>query len=187
MVAEYSDVESGRQNERLGLKNAIAHARRVKATLLIAKLDRLARSVAFISSIMESDIEFTACDIPSANRLLLHIMAAVAEQEARAISDRTIAALSAAKARGQKLGATNPRSRNLTRAGIEMGSKKGAEKMAALAREFYAEIAPQVRDLKDAGKSLGQIAAALNASGSALRSGKPWNPVQVKRVLDKTY
>lgn len=187
LMAEYQDVEFGRQNDRQGLKKAIAHARRLKAVLLIAKLDRLARNVAFIANLMEIDVEFTACDLPSANRLLLHVMAAVAEAEAKAISERTIAALMAAKARGQKLGATNPRSRNLTDNAMELGRKHGAIAMATIAKAFYSDVSPQIRQLKESGSSLNEIAKALNSSGSALRSGKPWNPTQVKRILDKAY
>ncbi len=80
----------------------------MRSKLLIAKLDRLARSVSFISSLMDSDVEFAACDLPEANRPLLHVIAAVGEAEARAISERTIAALGAAKARGTALGRGNP-------------------------------------------------------------------------------
>lgn len=103
MVREFREVESGRNNDRAVLHEAIAYAKRAKATLLIAKLDRLARNVAFIANLMESGIEFRACDVPEANRLLLHIMAAVAEAEAKAISDRTRVALQAAKERGRRL------------------------------------------------------------------------------------
>lgn len=185
LLQEYQDVESGRHNERKGLRNPVAHAKRAKATLVIAKLDRLARNVAFIANLMESDVEFAACDLPFANRLLLHIMAAVAEQEAKVISERTIAALSAAKARGTRLGATNPQSRNLSPGSMQVGRKNGALKMAAIARDFYAELAPQIRKMRTDGLSLATIARNLTDSGFLLRSGKEWNPVQVKRVLDR--
>ena len=187
VLREYQDVESGRHDGREGLKSAIAHARRAKATLLIAKLDRLARNVAFVANLMESDVEFTACDLPSANRLLLHVMAAVAEAEAKAISDRTIAALTAAKARGKALGATNPRSRNLSAQSMSEGRKQGSVAMASAARSFYADVVPEIKRMRSEGKSFAAIASDLNASGFTLRSGKPWNPVQIKRVLDKAY
>jgi DNA invertase Pin-like site-specific DNA recombinase len=104
IVASFVEVETGKRSDRPELANALEVARKAKATLLIAKLDRLARNVAFIANLMDSGIEFLACDQPFASRLTLHILAAVAEDEARRISERTKAALAAAKARGTKLG-----------------------------------------------------------------------------------
>ena len=97
-------IESGKRNNRVQLAAALAACKRLKARLVVAKLDRLARNVAFISKLMESGVEFTAADMPFANKLTIHILAAVAEHEREAISARTKAALAAAKARGVKLG-----------------------------------------------------------------------------------
>src|ERR1700750_2536505 len=104
LVGEFKEVESGKRNDRPALAEALAMCRIHGATLIIAKLDRLARNVAFISNLMESGVEFTAVDFPQANRLTIHILAAVAEHEAAMISARTKAALGAAKARGVVLG-----------------------------------------------------------------------------------
>src|SRR5215475_2900322 len=104
IVASYVEVETGKRSDRPELAKALCVARKAKATLVIAKLDRLARNVAFIANLMDAGVEFLACDQPFASRLTLHILAAVAEDEARRISDRTRAALQAAKARGRKLG-----------------------------------------------------------------------------------
>jgi DNA invertase Pin-like site-specific DNA recombinase len=103
ILATCIEVESGKRSDRPELAKALGAARKGKATLLIAKLDRLARNVAFIATMMEAGVDFVACDQPFASRLTLHILAAVAEDEARRISERTKAALAAAKARGTKL------------------------------------------------------------------------------------
>ena len=104
LVGEFTEIESGKRSDRPKLAEALRTAKRHKATLVIAKLDRLARSVAFISEIMEGDVEFVAVDMPMANRLTVHILAAVAEHEREMISQRTKSALAAAKARGTLLG-----------------------------------------------------------------------------------
>ena len=100
IIASYQEIETGKRSDRPELAKAIMHAKRAKATLIIAKLDRLARNVHFLSGLMEARVDFVCCDNPHANRLTLHILAAVAEDEARAISERTKAALAAYKARG---------------------------------------------------------------------------------------
>src|SRR4051794_3633087 len=104
LAAEFTEVESGRKNDRPQLAKALVACRRIGATLVIAKLDRPARNVAFVSNLMESGVEFTAADFPTANRLTIHILAGVPEPEAAMPSTRTKAALAAAKARGMKLG-----------------------------------------------------------------------------------
>ncbi len=104
LVAEYTEVESGKKSDRPQLGKALAHARRIGGTLVIAKLDRLARNVAFTATLMESGTDFLAVDNPTANKLTIHVLAAVAEDEARRISERTKAALAAYKTRGGKLG-----------------------------------------------------------------------------------
>jgi DNA invertase Pin-like site-specific DNA recombinase len=182
VIAEFCEVESGRKNDRPVLRQALAYAKAKRATLLIAKLDRLARNVAFIANLMEAGVEFRACDLPEASRFILHVMAAVAEQEARAIGDRTRAALQAAKARGVMLGAANVACRNLNREARHRGARRTAEAAAA----SYAEVAPVARQLRETGLSLQAIASALEARGLVTRRGRRWNPVQVSRVLKST-
>jgi len=179
LLAEYREVESGRKNDRPVLRKALARAKSAKAVLLIAKLDRLARNVAFIANLMEAGVEFRACDMPEASKFILHVMAAVAEQEARAISERTRVALQAAKARGVSLGAANTACRNLS----EEARRRGSQRTSSMAYECYAEILPLVRGLRETGSSLQAIAHRLNEDGHVTRNGCEWNPVQVSRVL----
>lgn len=185
VVAMYTEVESGKLADRPELAKALAHARRSKATLVVAKLDRLARNVAFLSALMDSNVAFVACDQPQANRLTLHILAAVAEAEAKAISDRTKAALAAYKARGGKLGAELPQCRNLTAEARAKGIRMAGDASRRAAEEAYSDLIPTVRALKADGLSLRAIAERLNAEGHTTRRGKPWNQVQVSRVLER--
>jgi DNA invertase Pin-like site-specific DNA recombinase len=185
VVSWYTEVESGKLADRPDLARALAHARRSKATLCVAKLDRLARNVAFLSALMDSSVPFVACDNPHANRLTLHILAAVAEAEAKAISDRTKAALAAYKARGGKLGGELPQCRNLTPEAVARGRERAAEARAKAAAEAYADLLPILTELRGKGLSLQAIADELNAQGHTTRRGKPWNPVQVYRVLER--
>lgn len=103
-IAEFIEVESGRKKDRPKLKEALALCRKHGATLIVAKLDRLARNVAFLSSLLESDIDIVFCDYPAANKMVLHILSAISQYEAELISARTKAALAAKRKRGCKLG-----------------------------------------------------------------------------------
>jgi len=185
LLKEYVEIESGKKSDRPELVAALADCRRRKATLVVAKLDRLARNVHFLSSVMESSTDFVALDMPNANRLTVHIMSAVAEDEARRISERTKLALSALKARGVKLGAANPKCRNLTDSARRRGQRLGAAAAAAAATEAYADIVPVIRELADEGLSQRAIASELNERGFETRRGKPWSQTQVGRVLNR--
>jgi DNA invertase Pin-like site-specific DNA recombinase len=183
IVEEFVEVESGKRSDRPVLREALARARSSKATLVIAKLDRLARNVAFIANLMESGVEFVAVDMPDAKGFFLHVMAAVAEHEARAISERTRNALAAAKARGVALGATNPASRNLSEDAASKGATASAITRRRLRAETNAAVAEQIAKLRDEGLSLREIAVALNDDGHTTATGKPWHPMAVSRVL----
>ena len=177
--AEFVEVESGRRRDHPQLAAALAAARTHRAVLVIAKLDRLARNVHFVSGLMESGVEFVAADMPAVNRLTVHILAAVAEEEARMISARTRAALAAAKASGVRLG--NP---NLGPGTAEQARAANAAK-AARARARAADVLPVVEQARRAGAAtLQQLADALTARGVPTPSGRGarWHPVQVARV-----
>jgi DNA invertase Pin-like site-specific DNA recombinase len=186
LVTVYVEVESGKRADRPELAKAISHAKRSKATLCVAKLDRLSRNVEFLARVMNSGCEFAAADMPSANRFMLHVMAAVAEHEAKAISERTKAALAAYKARGGKLGGELPQCRNLSQADRRKGAQRAGEAVAKAANEAYADLAPTMTEWRAAGVSLAAIAERLNGEGHTTRRGKPWNPVQVFRVLERS-
>ena len=180
LVQEVVEVESGKRNDRPALADALRLCRKHKATLVIAKLDRLARNVAFISNLMESRVEFVAVDMPQANRFVVHILAAVAEQEAEAISKRTKAALAAAKARGTQLGGRRVSRERWAEIRLAAGVARSAEadKRAAL------EVLPVIETIKAAGAtSLRQIAAGLNERNITTPRGGEWSAVQVQRVL----
>ena len=190
LIAEYVEIETGKSNVRPELLKAIAHAKRSKAQLLVAKLDRLARNVAFTSALMEAGIDFVACDNPHANKFTIHILAAVAEHEAEQISQRTKAALAAAKKRGVKLGSARPghwKGREHQRqSGLRKAQKAAAKAHSDAFNDEYADLFPIVAELRDNGLSLQAIADELNEQGHTTRRGKPWNRMQVSRLLNRS-
>ncbi len=181
----FVEVESGKRADRPELQNAIAYARRCKAVLCVAKLDRLARNVQFLATLIRSDVEFVAVDNPQATKLVLHILAAVAESEAEAISQRTRDALAAYKARGGLLGAGRPECRNLTADAMAKGRQAGCEARIRKANEAYSDLYGMLAEMRQAGHTLQQIADKLNGEGFTTRRGRPWNRMQVKLVLER--
>src|SRR5215471_17164459 len=137
LIGDFTEVESGKRNERPELVKALAACKRNKAKLVIAKLDRLSRNLAFIAALMDSGVEFVAVDNPHANKLTVHILAAVAQHEREMIAQRTRDALQAAKARGMKLG--NPKLAAARKSAIE-GNRAAAERYAANVRPVIREI-----------------------------------------------
>ena len=189
LLHEFIEVESGKLDHRPMLKEALSACRRSKATLVIAKLDRLSRSVRFIAELMDSGVEFIACDLPSANRLTLHIMAAMAEHERDMISHRTKSALAAKKARGDALGFRNP-ARTDAKACGDKGRAKAiaasANVRAKAAADRAADVLPVILAAMAEGKtSLREIAQALNERGERTARGAEWQAESVRRVLNK--
>jgi len=183
MVAEFTEVESGKRNDREALALALRACKVYGATLIIAKLDRLARNVAFTSNLMEAGVDFIAVDNPTASRLTIHILAAVAEDEAKRISDRTKAALAAAKARGTALGGRRVSAGRFGQIAA-MGRSVSAKVRGQIASERAADLAPAIEDLQANGAtSLRRIAAGLNERGIPTARGGEWSAVQVQRVL----
>lgn len=178
LLDSFVEVESGRKKDRPILQKALARAKASKSLLLVAKLDRLARNVAFIATLMDSGVEFRALDLPSANRLLLHVMAAVAEEEARAISARTKAALAAAKGRGTKLGSQHPDFDSVW-------SLKGALATASIAFEANRRATEIALKLRANDSSFQAIANELTERGVETRNGGSWTATQVRRLLQR--
>lgn len=174
LLTEYTEVESGKKHtNRPQLLAALQECRRKKAALIIAKLDRLGRNVAFISALMESGADFVCCDNPHANRLMLHMLAAFAEHEREQISHRTKAALAAAKVRGVKLG--NPRpleALDLARA-------------VHVSRRPAPEVLSLMHTLQGQGKSYRAIARELNRLNIKTGRGSQWYDVTVKVALSQ--
>ena len=195
IVGEYTEVESGKRHEnRPQLQAALSHARGVKAMLVVAKLDRLARNVAFTSELMESGIDFVCCDNPHANRLTIHILAAVAEDEASRISERTKAALQAAKVRGVKLGSAREGHWEGREDRRRLGSTRGLPKAVEAARrarakrtaDAYGYLLPTMREWRANGKTLEEVAQTLNSLGHVTTVGRPFSATAVLRVLRRS-
>jgi DNA invertase Pin-like site-specific DNA recombinase len=182
LVEEVIEVESGKKNDRPELARALRLCRMKQATLLVAKLDRLARNVAFISALMESGVDFTAVDFPTANRLTVHVLAAVAEHEAAMISARTKAALAAAKRRGVKLGGHRGNSQRIGKLGRAASAVVRGADAAKRNADTLAEI-QTITGGKELNWSLQHIADALNEHGFKTARDGLWSPTQVMRVL----
>jgi DNA invertase Pin-like site-specific DNA recombinase len=174
LAAEYVQVESGKRSDRPQLVAALAACKKLKAKLVVAKLDRLSRNLAFLAKLIDSGVTFVAADMPHANKMTLQVLAVFAEDEREAISARTKAALQAAKARGVKLGGPK----------LAEARRSGWASNKAIADKFAANTKPIIEQMKASGvTSLRAIARALNARGVATARGGQWTPVQVSNVL----
>lgn len=181
LLTEFVEVESGAKAARPQLAAALTSCRLHRATLVIAKLDRLARNVAFIANLMDGAVEFVACDMPHANRLTLHLLAAIAEHEREMISQRTRAALQAAKARGVRLG--NPNGAAALLAGCKAAAGASVAVRRAKATAHAAAVASTLEGLTARGLSRASIASDLNVRGVPSATGGSWYAEQVRRTL----
>lgn len=179
---EFTDIESGtsKGNQRESLLAALTSAKHTNSTLIIAKLDRLARNVRFITTLMESGVEFLACDMPTANKFTIHIFAALAEQEAEMISQRTKLALQELKKKGVKLG----KPENLTKEAIQKGLSRRKEN--AQSNENNRKASALIVSMRNEGKSFYQIAGQLNKFGFKTRRGCEFQINQVKILYERS-
>jgi len=174
LVSEFTEVESGKQNHRPELMAALKACKKQKATLVIAKLDRLSRNLAFLANLMEAGVDFVATDMPEANRTMLQMMAVFAEHERRMISQRTKDALQSAKARGVRLGSPDP----------AKAAKAGHKTIKANAQRFAENVLPIIWEMQKAGvETLEGIAHALNVRGIQTARGGQWYPTTVRNLL----
>lgn len=174
VLSTFTDVLSGADSDRPNLAAALDLCRKTGATLLVSKLDRLSRKVSVIAALMEDKkVKFRVAQMPYADNFQLHIYAALAEQERQFISARTKAALAEAKARGRQLG------------GLRDKTMRRNEAVQKNALDRATQVAGIIQPLKDAGKSLREIAGHLNRAGVQSARGGLWQASQVKRVLDR--
>ncbi|HVU28348.1 MAG TPA: recombinase family protein [Verrucomicrobiae bacterium] len=176
VVAEFTEIESGKRADRPQLAKAIELCKSAGYTLLVAKLDRLARNLHFVTTLQRSNVSFVACDNPHATPFVIHILCAVAEQEAVAISNRTKAALEACKRRGVRLGNPNP----------DRAVKMAVEANQTQASEHCTRMLPIIQEIQAAKiTSLRGIAHVLNVRGYKSRTGKPYAAQTVKNILER--
>jgi len=172
----YVEIESGKRNDRPELEKALNRCKLTGATLLVAKLDRLSRNLAFIATLQEAGTKFVAADMPEANELTIHVMAAMAQHERKAISRRTKEALAEAKARGTKLGGW--------RGGPVVDHSLGIAARQEKASAFNARVMQAIAELRASGaESMAEIARQLNEQGIRTSRGGSWQATQVARVL----
>jgi DNA invertase Pin-like site-specific DNA recombinase len=178
LVAEFTEIETGKGANALGKRPELRHAleacRKLRATLVVAKLDRLARNVHFLSGLMESNVKFVVVDMPDVNRLTIHVLAAVAEHEREMISTRTKDALSAAKARGVQLGRAG--TRNLRHVN---------DRRHAYAQEHAVKLRTIIHGMQSEGRSQRAIVSELNSLGLRAPRGGIWHLATLQRVLDR--
>lgn len=181
LVAEYTEVESGKLNSRPELNKALKQCKLTGAKLVIAKLDRLSRNAAFLLTLRDSGVNFVAADMPDANALTVGIMALMAQHEREMISKRTKEALAIAKARGVKLGNPNGAAHLLGR-----GNDEAVDAIKAKADEKAQDLMPLIEELREQGlTSLRGIANELNQKGILSPRGGKWYPMGVKRVMER--
>jgi DNA invertase Pin-like site-specific DNA recombinase len=179
LVQTYKETESGKRSDRPELAKALLRCRQTGATLIVAKLDRLSRNVAFLMNVRDSGVKFLALDLPEANTLTLTVMIGMAQHERELISSRTKAALAARKARGQALGTPRDLSSYQPAASVT-----GVEVRQEQSRRRARDIAPMIEEARAAGRtSLRQIAAYLNDEGATTPRGSQWTAAAVQRAV----
>jgi DNA invertase Pin-like site-specific DNA recombinase len=189
IIAEFTEVETGKSTTRSQLAEALKHAKLTHSTLVVAKLDRLARNAGFMHHLKEARQPFICCDNPNANELTIDLLSVIAEHEAKAISTRTKEALQSAKLRGTKLGSAREghwKGREDARlAGAKKASPLGCEANRRNSRAYYDLVMPRIMEEREAGATLQTIAEGLNANGFQTRWGKTFTHSTVRMLLER--
>lgn len=181
LLHEFVEVESGKREDRPQLQAALKHCKLTGAVLLIAKLDRLSRDAHFLLGLQKAGVRFVAADMPGANDMTVGIMSIVAQEERRMISQRTKAALAAAKARGVKLGCPNGAAHLKG-----LGNAAAVKALKANAQERADNVLPVIQDIQSGGKrTLREIAKELNERGILTARGGRWHAASVKRTIER--
>ena len=181
VVAEYTEIETGKSANRPQLNMALACCKSHNATLIVAKLDRLARNLHFVTSLQAANIDFVCCDMPTANRLTIHIIAAIAENEAALISQRTKAALAEKKKQGVKLG--NPYNNGLTKQTIAKGMS--IRKENAQTNDRNKQAGTLILSMRNNSAKWATIVKQLNCNGFRTRRGCEFDITAVKRLFSR--
>jgi len=179
VINEFTEIETGKSANRPQLNKALECCRSNNATLVVAKLDRLARNLHFVTSLQAANVDFVCCDMPSANRLTIHIIAAIAENEAQLISQRTKAALAEKKKQGIKLG--NPQNNGLTSNTIAKGMNIRIEN--ARNNDRNKQAGTLILSLRNNGAKWAEIVSQLNANGFKTRRNCAFDITAVKRLF----
>lgn len=182
IIAEFVETESGKKSDRPKLQEALALCRKTNSILIVAKLDRLSRNVAFTSKLLESDVEIIFCDFPQANRLILHIISSIAEYEANLISQRTRQSLKAKKERGVKLGKSENLMKKHSKA-IEHSNQTNRTKAQNNVNNMRAVAL--LRSMVKEELTLSQMTIRLNEQGFVTSKGCKFQIVQVQRLIQR--
>jgi DNA invertase Pin-like site-specific DNA recombinase len=186
IIATYTEKER-KATDRPELTKAIAHALRSEATLVIARIGRLSCNVRVTHALLESGADFACCDTEKANRRTIHILAALAEEESRRVSERSRNALAAARARGVKLGSSRPghwagrEDRRGTKKAIAAAARKKRERT----KNTYAFLMPEIKTRRERGETLPEIVEWLNQQGRTTTVGKPFTQTAVWRLIER--
>lgn len=179
LVEEYTEIESGRKNDRPRLVEALSTSRVHNATLVVAKLDRLSRDAGFLLTLQKSSVRFVACDLPHANELTIGILAVVAQEEARSISTRTRSAMQTLKAKGIRLGSPKP----MTQECMRLGQTEAAKVRRERSQRWISDVAKCVIPTFERLGTLEATAKHLNEIGLPTRRGYHWTATSVRRVV----
>jgi DNA invertase Pin-like site-specific DNA recombinase len=174
LIAEFAEVETGKNDDRPELEKALALVKKQKATLVIAKLDRLSRNAAFLLTLQNAGCDFVCCDCPNADKFTIGILALVAQRERELISERTKYGMAVAKERGAKIGTQNPEASVRAMVAGARGAKTA----------FAAKMASVVAEIRSSGvETLQGVADCLNRRGYPTRTGKQWFPASVRNLI----